>query len=71
MRTNSAVYAMDGGVIAHIRWILAFGFLVGVFEVLATVHATGPKRQYRLACDALGVRRIRVKKGTSHTRIRR
>ena len=61
---------MDGSVIAHIQWILAFGFLVRVFEVLAAMHATGPKRQYRPACDALGVRRIRVKKGTSHTRIR-
>ena len=70
MCTNSAVYAMDGGVIARIRWILAFGFLVGVFEVLAAVHATGPKRQYHPACDALGVRRIRVQKGTLHTRIR-
>ena len=70
MHTNSAVYAMDGSVIARIQWILAFGFLVRVFEVLAAVDATGPKRQYRPACDTLGVRRIRVQKGTLHTRIR-
>lgn len=38
---------MNAGLIERIRWIFALGFLVGIFDVPATLQAVGPKREYR------------------------